>query len=259
MGYKSWTSVAHGFLLSEDAKCILVTGAARRVGAEIARHLASAGCDIALHYRHSQDDAESLAHELRALGRRVQLLQGDLLEPDYPRQLVRQTMAAFGRLDGIVHNASLYRPKAFAEVDLRHWQEMEGIHLHAPFFLAQAAAAELRLRRGAIVHITDIYAERPLLGYLPYSVSKAALVSLTRALAKELGPEIRVNSVAPGVVLWAETQQPAEGSRAVILDRTALKRAGNPADIARAVRFLLLEADYVSGQNVVVDGGRMIY
>ncbi|MGC8467271.1 MAG: SDR family oxidoreductase [Acidithiobacillus sp.] len=245
--------------MSEDAKCILVTGAARRVGAEIAHHLAAAGCDIALHYRHSQEDAETLAEALRALGRRVKLLQGDLLEADCPRRLVQESIAAFGRLDGIVHNASIYRPGAFAEVELRHWQEMEGIHLHAPFFLAQAAAAELRRRHGAIVHITDIYAERPLLGYLPYSVSKAALVSLTRALAKELGPEVRVNSVAPGVVLWAETEQPAEGSRNAILDRTALKRAGNPADIARTVRFLLLEADYLSGQNIVVDGGRMIY
>ncbi len=215
---------------------------------------------VALHYRQSGTEAESLARELRKLhGTEVLTLAGDLRDPAVPGHLVARVLERFGGLDGIVHNASLYQPAPLAEITPGTWEDMEGIHVHAPFYLAQAAEAVLRSRQGAIVHIADIYAERPLRNYLPYSVSKAALIALTRALAKELAPEVRVNSVSPGVILWAEAGLPAEGDQQSILDRTALKRRGEPADIASMVCTLLFDAPYLTGQNIVVDGGRMLY
>ncbi len=241
-------------------KVVLVTGAARRVGAVIARELAARGCHLGLHYRRSWQEAEALAAELRrAHGIEVELLAGDLSEPNTPQRLVQQVLDRFARLDGLVNNASLYRPAPFAELRPEDWQLMEQIHVRAPLFLSQAAWPHLREQRGAIVNIGDIHGEIPLRGYLPYSVSKAGLLALTRSLAKELGPELRVNSVSPGVVLWAESQDPPDGDRAGLLARTALKREGEPADIARTVAWLLFDAPYVTGQNIVVDGGRMLY
>ncbi len=246
--------------MPEPAKIVLITGAARRVGSEIARQVAGRGAKIALHYRHSGAEAESLARDLRELyGTEVLTLGGDLRDPAVPGHLVAQILEQFGGLDGIVHNASLYQSTPLSEITPRTWENMEGIHVHAPFYLAQAAEMVLRSRKGAIVHIADIYAERPLRNYLPYSVSKAALIALTRALAKEMAPEVRVNSISPGVILWAETDLPAEGDRQSILDRTALKRSGEPADIASMVCTLLFDAPYLTGQNIVVDGGRMLY
>lgn len=246
--------------MKANGKVVLITGAARRVGACIARRLAAAGCDLLLHYRHSAAAAEALATELqRDHSIRVHLLGGDLADPELPSRLIHEAVGHFGRLDGLVNNASLYQATPLDDLDIAAWERIQAVNLRAPLFLARAAAPHLRHSRGAIVNMGDIYAERPLAGYLPYSVSKAGLIALTRALAKELGPEVRVNTVSPGVALWAESERPAEGDRRSILQRTALKREGSPEDIAGAVAYLLFDAPYVTGHNLVVDGGRMVY
>lgn len=187
------------------------------------------------------------------------LIAGDLSETETPARLIDATIEYFGHLDGLVNNASLYSPALFGEITSDDWAAMEAVHLRAPLFLTQAAAPHLRKSGGAVVNIGDIHAEIPLRGYLPYSVTKAGLLALTRALAKELGPEIRVNSVSPGVVLWAEDKDPPDGDQQGLIERNALKRVGNPQDIAGAVRYLLFDAPYVTGHNLVVDGGRMLY
>jgi pteridine reductase len=189
----------------------------------------------------------------------VHLLGGDLADPELPSRLIHEAVGHFGRLDGLVNNASLYQATPLDELDIAAWERIQAVNLRAPLFLARAAAPHLRHSQGAIVNMGDIYAERPLAGYLPYSVSKAGLIALTRALAKELGPEVRVNTVSPGGALWAESERPAEGDRRSILQRTALKREGSPEDIAGAVAYLLFDAPYVTGHNLVVDGGRMVY
>lgn len=241
-------------------KVVLITGAARRVGAAIARHLAAEGCQLVLHYRRSRSDAEALAAELRHQYRtECLLIAGDLASMTFPAQLIAASVAHFGRLDGLVNNASIYQSSPFAQITPEDWQRMEAIHLRAPLFLTQAAAPHLRRSHGAVVNIGDIHGEIPLRSYLPYSVTKAGLLALTRSLAKELGPDIRVNSVSPGVVLWAENQDPPDGDKQALLERNALKRVGNPQDIASAVAYLLFDAQYTTGHNLVVDGGRMLY
>lgn len=241
-------------------KVVLITGAARRVGAAIARHLAAQGCQIVLHYKRSRTEAEALAAELRRdYAVEILPLEGDLGDHATPDRLINLTIQHFGRLDGLVNNASVYVPAPFGQITPEDWTTMESIHLHAPLFLTQAAAPHLRKVQGAVVNIGDIHGNIPLRGYLPYSVSKAGLLALTRALAKEMGPEVRVNSVSPGVVLWAENQDPPDGDRQALLERNALKKIGAPADIAGAVSYLLFDAPYVTGHNLVVDGGRMLY
>jgi pteridine reductase len=230
------------------------------VGAAIARQLAAEGCQLALHYKRSAAEAEALVQDLRMqYGTEAFLIAGDLSETETPARLIDATIEYFGHLDGLVNNASLYSPALFGEITSDDWAAMEAVHLRAPLFLTQAAAPHLRKSGGAVVNIGDIHAEIPLRGYLPYSVTKAGLLALTRALAKELGPEIRVNSVSPGVVLWAEDKDPPDGDQQGLIERNALKRVGNPQDIAGAVRYLLFDAPYVTGHNLVVDGGRMLY
>ncbi|MBN2679022.1 pteridine reductase [Acidithiobacillus montserratensis] len=246
--------------MKASEKVVLITGAARRVGAAIARHLAARGCHLVLHYRRSRTEAEALAAALREqYGRECLLVEGDLTDASFPAELIAAGLAHFGRLDGLVNNASIYQAAPFAQITLEDWQHMEAIHLRAPLFLTQAAVPHLRQSQGAVVNIGDIHGEIPLRSYLPYSVSKAGLLALTRSLAKELGPEIRVNSVSPGVVLWAENQDPPDGDKQALLERNALKRVGDPQDIAAAVAYLLFDAHYTTGHNLVVDGGRMLY
>ncbi|MHB8116599.1 MAG: pteridine reductase [Acidithiobacillus ferrivorans] len=246
--------------MKATGKVVLITGAARRVGAAIARQLAAEGCQLALHYKRSAAEAEALVQDLRMqYGTEAFLIAGDLSEAETPARLIDAAIEHFGRLDGLVNNASLYAPAPFGEITSGDWAAMEAVHLRAPLFLTQAAAPHLRKSGGAVVNIGDIHAEIPLRGYLPYSVTKAGLLALTRALAKELGPEIRVNSVSPGVVLWAEDKDPPDGDQQGLIERNALKRVGSPEDIASAVAYLLFDAPYVTGHNLVVDGGRMLY
>jgi pteridine reductase len=245
---------------SMQGKVILVTGGAKRVGAAISRRLHAAGANIALHYRSSALDALALQAELNALRpNSVFCVQADLLSlQDLPR-LVHDTIRHFGRLDGIVNNASSFYPTSLEEADEQHWNDLLGTNLKAPLFLAQAAAAELRKRNGAIVNIVDIHAERPMQGHLLYSVAKAGLVALTKALAQELAPHVRVNAVAPGVIVWPEHGDwDGDVRRKQIVDHTLLKREGEPDDIAKTVLFLLSQAPYITGQVIAVDGGRSI-
>lgn len=238
-------------------KTVLVTGAAKRVGHAIARELHAAGANILVHYRSAQPAAEALADELNAVRPgSAACRQADLLDIDALSLLVDTTVAQFGRLDALVNNASSFFATRIGAITLADWDDLVGSNLKAPLFLTQAAAPYLKAAQGAVVNITDIHAERPLAGYPLYCCAKAGLLGLTRALAIEMAPHVRVNAVAPGAILWPEDSALSEATREQIVAHTLLGRAGSPQDIARAVRFLLDDASYVTGQVINVDGGR---
>ena len=240
-------------------KVVLITGGAKRVGAGICRKLHAAGASLMLHYRASAGEARLLQAELNhTRPKSVALIQADLLDVAKLPSLVEQTLATFGRLDALVNNASSFFPTPIGDITPALWDDLIGTNLRAPTFLAQAAATALRRSQGAIVNITDIHAERPLKGYVVYTLAKAGLTGLTRSLARELAPEVRVNAVAPGPILWPDDEQFDELSRQRIVSHTPLKREGTPDDIARAVHFLLVDASYVTGMTIAVDGGRHI-
>ncbi len=238
---------------------MLITGGAKRVGAAICRRLHASGASLMLHYRASAGEARLLQAELnRARADSVALIQADLLELKTLPSIVEQTVQRFGRLDALVNNASSFYASPIGEITSAVWEDLMGTNLRAPLFLAQAAAPALRKAQGAIVNIADIHAERPLKSYVVYSVAKAGLVALTRSLARELAPDVRVNAVAPGPILWPDDASFDEVSRQRIIAHTLLKREGSPDDIASAVRFLLAEATYVTGEMIRVDGGRHV-
>ncbi len=241
-------------------KVILVTGGAKRVGAAICRRLHSSGANIALHFRTSAQSAEKIQNELQAeRPNSVQILQADLLDPQALSSLVLQTINHFGRLDGLVNNASSFFATSLEDINEQSWHDLIGTNLKAPLLLAQAAAAELRRSHGAIVNIIDIHAERPMHGHLLYSVAKSGLAALTRALAQELAPQVRVNAVSPGVIVWPENSEWDDVERRrKLIAHTLLKRQGEPEDIARTVQFLINDAPYITGQIISVDGGRSI-
>ena len=240
-------------------KAVLVTGAARRVGAEIARVLHAEGAILALHYRNSANEAQALVAEFNAARPASAVaFQADLLDNDHLPRLVEEIAGHFGRLDALVNNASSFIATPLGAIGAREWDDLIGTNLKAPLFLAQAAAPHLAVARGAIVNITDIHAERPLKNYALYCAAKAGLAGLTRALALELAPHVRVNAIAPGPILWPEDGSFDAAAQANVVSRTLLKRGGDPADIARTVRFLLADAPYVTGQIIAVDGGRSV-
>ena len=242
-----------------DGKSVLVTGGARRVGAAIVRRLHGAGANVLVHYRDSEADASALVKELNSLrSKSASSIRADLLAPVAPRMLIAAARDAFGRLDVLVNNASSFFPVGVGAIELSHWEELLGSNLRAPLFLSQEAAPELAKNEGAIVNIVDIHADRPLKGYPLYSVAKAGLAALTRSLALELAPRVRVNGVAPGAIAWPEDGQFEPGERERILASTPLARTGTPEDVAQAVHFLAC-APYVTGQIVAVDGGRSIF
>ena len=244
---------------SLSGKAALVTGGARRVGAAIARRLHAAGASVLLHYRDSESDAVRLEAELNATrAKSAARVKAELLAPIAPRALVSAARERFGRLDLVVNNASSFFPVDVGAIEASHWEELIGSNLRAPLFICQEAAPELAKAQGSIVNIVDIHAERPLKGYPLYSVAKAGLAALTRSLALELAPHVRVNGVAPGAIAWPDDGQfdPAERSR--ILATTPLARMGSPDDIAQAVHFLAC-APYITGQIIAVDGGRSIF
>jgi pteridine reductase len=237
----------------------LVTGGARRVGAAITRRLHAAGANVLVHYRDSDADADQLIDELNALRpKSAQKVKAELLAPIAPRALVSAALEGFGRLDILVNNASSFFPVALGAIEASHWEELMGSNLRAPLFIAQEAAAELAKREGAIVNIVDIHAERPLKGYPVYSIAKAGLAALTRTLAIELAPKVRVNGVAPGAIAWPEDGQFEPAERERVIATTPLGRTGTAEDIAQAVHFLAC-APYVTGQILAVDGGRSIF
>ncbi|MEC5384834.1 pteridine reductase [Uliginosibacterium sp. H3] len=240
-----------------NERVVLVTGAGRRVGAGIAEALHAAGCRIAVHYRISGRDAHALCERLNAIRPgSAHAFAANLLESAELAPLVEAVVTHFGRLDGLVNNASSFFPTALGSIDESHWHDLIGSNLKAPLFLCQAAAPHLRAAGGSIVNIIDIHAERPLAGYPLYSTAKAGLAGMTRAMAIELAPQVRVNGVAPGAIMWPEDEQFSAEQRAAIVDHVLLKREGRAEDIAVVVRFLLLEAHYVTGQILAVDGGR---
>jgi pteridine reductase len=240
-------------------KVALVTGAAHRIGATIARTLHARGMNVVLHYRSSAHEADELAQQLnRVRAHSAALIQADLQDCAGLTAVISQAQSAWGRLDALVNNASSFFPTPMGSITLEQWDTLIDSNLKAPLFLCQAAAPYLTERNGCIVNIADIHAERPLKGYCVYSIAKAGLVMLTKSLARELGPRVRVNAVAPGAILWPEHGLEAGGKQEIIA-RTALKRQGTPEDIARAVLFLLRDGGYISGHILAVDGGRSLY
>ena len=240
---------------------VLVTGAARRIGAAIARRLHAAGAHVALHCHRSRAEAEALAAELNAVrAGSCAVVQGDLLDVAGLARIVEDAAGAFGRLDALVNNASSFYATPLGGIETHAWDDLIGTNLRAPLFLAQAAPPRLRAAKGAIVNLVDIHAERPLKDFIVYSIAKAGLAGLTRALALELGPEVRVNGVAPGAILWPAGGEHFDGSeKARITEQTPLRRIGTPEDIAGAVKYLLFDAPFVTGQILAVDGGRSIH
>ncbi len=247
------------FMEAMDGKVALVTGGARRVGAAIARRLHAAGAQVLIHYRDSEADAAKLEAELNAARpRSAAKVKAELLAPIAPKALVTDALQSFGRLDLLVNNASTFFPVDVGAMESSHWEALIGSNLRAPLFISQQAAPELAKQRGAIVNIVDIHADRPLKGYSLYSIAKAGLAAMTRSLAIELAPHVRVNGVAPGAIAWPEDGQFPPDERQRILATTPLARLGSPEDIARAVHFLAT-ASYVTGQILAVDGGRSIF
>jgi len=242
-----------------QGKVVLITGGAKRVGAAICRRMHAAGANLMLHYRTSAGEARLLQSELNGTrADSVALIQADLLDLKTMPSLVEQTVQRFGRLDALVNNASSFYASPIGDITLAVWDDLMGTNLRAPLFLAQAAAPALRRSQGAIVNIADIHADRPLKNYVVYSVAKSGLVALTRSLARELAPEVRVNAVAPGPILWPDDATFDEVSRQRIISHTLLKREGTPDDVAKTVHFLVAEATYMTGETINVDGGRHI-
>ena len=242
---------------SNSRKIVLITGAARRIGAAIARTLHAAGFDLVLHYRSSEQDMQALHDELEHVRTgSVLALQADLANPETPARLVDSALRHYGRLDALVNNASAFFESSLGSTTLDEWDALFAINARAPFLLCQAAAPALRESRGAIVNLTDLYAMRPRPDVLAYAATKAALESLTRGMASALGPGgVRVNAVAPGAILWPEEDEEG-GERTAMLARTPLGRTGKAGEVAEAVRWLLMDAGFVTGQVLRVDGGR---
>ncbi len=240
------------------SRTVLITGAAQRIGAAIARDLHEYGMDVIIHYHHSATTAKKLSEELNnKRPASACLIQGDLLNFENYNLLVEQAWDFKKRLDVLINNASSFFPTPVGHISLEQWQNLIGVNMQAPMFLAQYAADHLATNQGCIINMTDVHAIRPMQGYPVYSVAKAGLVMITRALARELGPDIRVNGLSPGAVLWSDNMdQERQGD---ILRQTTMKRAGEINDVTRAIRFLISEADYMTGQILTIDGGRTLY
>ena len=242
-----------------EGRIVLITGGAIRVGAAICRRLHAEGANLMLHYRASAGEARLLQAELNHVRpESVALIQADLLDLNKLPAIVDQTLQTFGRLDALVNNASSFFPTPVGDITAQAWDDLVGTNLRAPLFLSQAAAPALKKTQGAIVNIADIHAERPLKNFVVYSIAKAGLLGMTRSLARELAPEVRVNAIAPGPILWPDDAAFDELSRQRIISHTPLKREGDPDDIAKAVYFLIAEATYVTGETIRVDGGRHV-
>ena len=241
-------------------KIVLITGGAKRVGASICRLLHANGANLMIHYRSSVNEARVLQAELNLQRpNSVAIIQGDLLNLSVLPSLINETIKHFGKLDVLINNASSYYPTEIGDIQEEQWQDLMGSNLKAPLFLSQAAAVELRKQQGCIINITDMHVERPKKGYIVYSVAKAGLVTLTKSLAHELSPEVRVNAVAPGPVMWPEDNpQFDELYRQRVISQTLLNRIGEPNDIAKAVKFLIQDAPFITGQVIAVDGGRSL-
>jgi len=239
-------------------RCVLITGGAKRLGAAIGRRLHAAGARLVVHYHQSRTSADALVAELEALRPDSALaVRADLHEVERLPELVAAAVARFGRLDVLVNNASTFYPTPVGTITVAQFDDLVGTNLRAPLFLSQAAAPALADARGLIINMVDIHGRRPLRAHPVYSSAKAALVMLTKSLARELAPDVRVNGIAPGPVMWPERDL-EDALKAEIIAKTALQRAGSPGDIARAAYFFAVDAPYVTGQILAVDGGRSL-
>ena len=241
-----------------NPKVVMITGAARRVGAACVEFLHAAGMNIILHYRNSREEAGALAETLNANREgSVKLLQGDLKDYQEIPALIEKAISLFGNINVLINNASSFYPTALEDINEEIWEDLLGTNLKAPLYLIQALAPQLKENNGCVVNIVDIHGDRPLKGYSVYCIAKAGLGMLTKSMARELAPEVRVNGIAPGAIMWPE-QPHYEGMHKEIISRTALKREGNPKNIADTALFLIENADYITGQIIVVDGGRTL-
>jgi len=239
-------------------KTAIVTGAAKRIGAAIVRELHDMGMDVVVHFNSSANDASILAHDLNAIRpQSIHLLQADLKQPDACRDLIEHAYGINKRLDVLINNASVFYPTRLPVCTNSDWDEIMNVNLKAAFLLIQAAAPYLAHSGGSIINLADIYADQPLANHAIYNISKAGLIMLTKSLAKDLGPDVRVNAISPGAVLWHENMN--ENEKKTILMKTALKKQGAVQDIANAVRYLIDYAHYTTGQVLVIDGGRTLY
>lgn len=238
----------------------LITGAAKRIGAEISRTLHKSGMNVVLHYNSSHEEAEKLCASLNKIRKNsATLIRADLQNVPSLETLVEQAVATWGRLDVLVNNASRFYKTSIGKISEYSWDDLMNTNVKGPLFLSQAAAPHLKRTHGCIVNIGDIHAERPMRDYAVYCISKAGLIMLTKQLAKELGPDIRVNTVSPGPVLWPEGENAlSEDSKKNIIERTALRCHGESSFVAKAVLYLVRDADYVTGSIIAVDGGRLL-
>lgn len=243
-----------------SGKVALITGAARRIGAEIARTLHEQGANIVVHYNASEEAAFKLCEELNQLrARSAAPLRADLQEVDSDKVLVEQAVRQWKRLDYLINNASRFYRTSFGEVTEFSWDDLLNSNLKAPFFLAQAAFPHLKKTKGVVINITDIHGDKPLRDYSVYCISKSGLLMVTKALAKELGPDVRVNAISPGAIMWPEGENElSEIEKEKIIETTHLNRPGGAEDIATAVLYFLRDAQYVTGQVLNVDGGRSV-
>ncbi|NBV75230.1 MAG: pteridine reductase [Methylococcaceae bacterium] len=241
------------------SKTILITGAAKRIGASCARLMHAEGYTLIVHYQNSETEAMALVAELNAIRTDSAWgLRADLSDSAQLRDLSVRVMDRVERLDGLIHNASQFFPCEVADVDENVWNSLFNSNLKAPFFLTQALLPLLKQSQASVINMVDIYGQRPLLGHAVYSMTKAALIAMTHSLAKELAPDIRVNAVAPGAILWPESGH-EQTAQIELLSKVALQRCGEPEDIAKAVRYLMLDAPYVTGQVLNIDGGRSLF
>lgn len=239
-------------------RAVLITGAARRIGAALARGFHAHGADVCIHCHQSIGEAERLRDELNGKrARSAVVVTADVLDLAALPGIVAGAVSAFGRLDALINNASSFYPTPLGSVSPAQWDDLMGTNLRAPFFLAQAAAPQLRSTKGAIVNMIDIHGQRPLPRHPVYSAAKAGLAMMTRALARELGPDVRVNGIAPGPILWPEAGMDPRLQKEIVA-KTLLKRSGSPEDVVRAALFFVKDAPYVTGQILAVDGGRSV-
>ncbi len=241
------------------AKTALITGGSKRIGAAITRLLHQAGYNVIIHCRLSQHTANELAEELNTLRTdSAKVIQGNLNDETIYNNLIEQAFQCWERLDVLINNASSFYPTAIGSITLDDWNNLVNSNMKAPLFLSQAAAPYLKQTQGNIINMLDIHGQRPMKEHTVYCAAKAGLAMLTMSLAKELGPEVRVNGVSPGAILWPENDM-SEHTKNLILERTVLKRSGEPIDIAKTILFLVKDADYITGQIIAVDGGRTIH
>ncbi len=243
-------------------KVILITGAGKRVGAAVARYCHQQGLNVAIHYRHSAQEAEALCHDLNQIrAQSAWALGADLTKVTDFQPLIQSVIDHWGRLDVLMNNASNFYATPIGSITFQDWDNLFATNLKAPLFLSQAAAPYLKKHVGCIINMVDIQAQSPLKEYTVYCLAKAGLVMLTKSLARELGPEVRVNGIAPGIVLWPDEEEDAFANpklRARIISRSALKREGTPQDVAKTAYFLIEQAEYITGQIITVDGGRSL-